>query len=122
MPGAPGFGPGAAAMTKKEAAAVATAPKRAERESPIVSSLRACTDQSDTDDSSLSRSGMCMTLPTCHALLVGWLLTVAFRFRRDGGVGDGHLGGGRLLGPGCGCGPRSRAGLPGRGLGVRRDL
>ena len=39
MPGAPGLGPGAAAMTKKEAAAVATAPKRAERESLMVSSL-----------------------------------------------------------------------------------
>ncbi|GGW19694.1 hypothetical protein GCM10018980_23740 [Streptomyces capoamus] len=71
MPGAPGVGAEEAAMTRKEAAAVATAPRRAERESGMVVPFERADHWSDADDSSLSRSGMYMTLPSCHVLLAG---------------------------------------------------
>lgn len=69
MPSAPGVGAEEAAMTRKEAAAVARAPKRAERESAMSRPFGCVSDQSDTLDSALSRFVMVMTLPTCHALL-----------------------------------------------------
>ncbi|GAA3891287.1 hypothetical protein GCM10022207_68520 [Streptomyces lannensis] len=70
MPSAPGRGAEEAAMARKEAAAVTRTPKRAERESAMSRPFERAVDQTDTPDSALSRSGMCMTLPTRHALLL----------------------------------------------------
>ncbi|GHD71894.1 hypothetical protein GCM10010317_081270 [Streptomyces mirabilis] len=73
MPSAPGVGAEEAAMTRKEAAAVARAPKRAERESAMsVPFVRVpiVPDQLDTRDSALFHSGMLMTLPNRHGLPV----------------------------------------------------
>ena len=58
MPGAPGAGAGAAAMTKKEAAAVATAPRACRTGECHESSLRACADEAG--------HGRLCTLPFGH--------------------------------------------------------